>query len=78
MICPKCKSSNTKKVSVMDEKHHIGHQRCMDCKFQCDWTHFCGDDETLRAIGRHFHPYEGMENDQCETIFSQANYFPLK
>ena len=41
MKCPKCESKNTKKVSVIDPKWHVGHQRCNECGFQDDWGLFC-------------------------------------
>ena len=41
MKCPKCFSGDTKKVSVMDKKWHIGHQRCNRCEYQDHWGLFC-------------------------------------
>lgn len=43
MKCPKCNSTDTKKVYVSDPKWHIGHQRCQNplCKYQGDWLEFC-------------------------------------
>jgi lipocalin len=43
MKCPKCNSSDTKKVYVSDPEWHIGHQRCQNplCKYQGDWLEFC-------------------------------------
>lgn len=41
MKCPQCNSTNTKKVSVIDVKWHVGHERCNECGYQDDWGKFC-------------------------------------
>lgn len=40
MKCPKCKSENTKKVSVIDPNWKCGDHRCNDCLYQANWTEF--------------------------------------
>jgi len=41
MKCPKCKSTNTKKVSVIRKDWRMGHQQCLDCHHKDHWNHFC-------------------------------------
>lgn len=41
MRCPKCSSTDTKKVYVNDPNWHIGHQRCQSCRYQDSWGLFC-------------------------------------
>ena len=40
MKCPKCQSTDTKKVSVNDPAWAVGHQRCNNCGHQCHWNQF--------------------------------------
>lgn len=43
MICPKCKGTNTKRISTMDPNWMCGRQRCLDCGHQSHWLDFCPD-----------------------------------
>jgi DNA-directed RNA polymerase subunit RPC12/RpoP len=38
--CPKCQSTNTKMLTVMDLKWQPGNQRCLDCDYQDHFTQF--------------------------------------
>jgi len=40
VLCPKCKSSNTKMPSIMSEGYHSGDQKCLDCGYQGHWVTF--------------------------------------
>ena len=40
LTCPKCKSTNTKKVSVVDSKWVLGEHKCISCNYQAHWTEF--------------------------------------
>lgn len=50
MKCPRCKSNNTKKVSVTDRKWKIGHQRCKDCGHQDVWEKFCDPPFEIKVL----------------------------
>lgn len=41
MKCPKCKSTDTKKVSVSSPNWKIGAQQCQQCGHQDHWGEFC-------------------------------------
>ena len=41
MKCPKCGSTDTKKVSVLDPNWKPGAQRCNACQHQEHWLAFC-------------------------------------
>lgn len=56
LICPKCKSANTKKISVMSEDWKIGRHRCLDCNYMDHWLFFCSglskeQQENIHRIG---------------------------
>lgn len=40
MKCPKCGSTNTKKVSVMSKDWKIGRHICLDCQYMDHWLFF--------------------------------------
>lgn len=51
MKCPKCKSTDTGKVSVRSENWKIGAQQCMQCGYQDHWGEFCEPPIRIKMSG---------------------------
>lgn len=49
MPCPKCQSTNTKKVTILSPQWRVGAEKCLKCGFIGHWAQFLK--EPLRPPG---------------------------
>lgn len=50
MKCPKCKSTNTRKVWVHEPNWHVGHEICKDCSHQDNWLLFYDPPIVIKSV----------------------------